>query len=359
MTGSENLWSEDELLTQLEEMQDEIDSLKKEKEGLARELEEKDSRIQEPEQEQMSSSERSKLQSALQQAQKKVQEQSEQIVKLSSADLILKDNEKLKEENGKLKREKEQSEKEAARVEEACKARIKRKDREVQRKFKEAEEKKAEAQKKEKKADELLRDRERLIREEVEKREEELRDDYIRRKRWALIDAEDKCEAEKKGLARWGIAVSLYALAVTILLTSTSETYKAALKTAGRQIGDIAENGYKRLLGLVERASEASRRIPVPVRKDVAYWIIMIAIAAICILVLLGIAILLFRKIRKVLSLATAWPVFLGLCMIVAITVVFGNTFQKRCPINIVYADMLLWLICIVFRVVIARRKRR
>ena len=45
MTGSENLWSEDELLTQLEEMQDEIDSLKKEKEGLARELEEKDSRI--------------------------------------------------------------------------------------------------------------------------------------------------------------------------------------------------------------------------------------------------------------------------------------------------------------------------
>lgn len=351
MRGSENLWNEEELLTQLEEMQDEIDSLKKEKEDLARELEEKDSRLQE----QMSSSERSKLQSALQQAQSKLQEQSEQIVKLSSADLILKDNEKLKEENAKLRSEKEQTEKEAARVEGACEAWLKRKDWEVQKKVKEAEDAKAEAQKKEKKADELIRNRERLIREEVEDREERIRDVYILRKQRAMANAEEKWKAAKKSLTRWGASVSVYALAVTILLGYMSEAYRTALKAAGRQTGSIIVTGCTKLLDLAEKAAGISAGIPVPVRKDIVDWIIPIAIVGIYILAARGILILLVRKIRRAFSLATAWQVFLALGMIVAITAVSGNALQKLCSVNIVYAGILLWLIFSIFWVLLSK----
>ena len=96
MNVSENLWSEDELLEQLEQMQDQIEKLQAEKEEIIRyrSAAEKWHMAQE----QKHSSEILALQSALQQAQSKLQEQSDQIVKLNSADLILKENEQLKQE---------------------------------------------------------------------------------------------------------------------------------------------------------------------------------------------------------------------------------------------------------------------
>ena len=304
----------------------------------------------------MSSSERSKLQSALQQAQKKVQEQSEQIVKLSEADLILKDNEKLKEENGKLRKEKEESESKAARVEEVCEARLKRKDQEVQKKIKEAEDAKAKAQKKEKKAEELIRDQERLIRKEVEDREEKIWDIYILKKQRALADAEEKWKAGKKNLIWWGAFVSLYALAVTILLGHMSEAYRTALKAAGRQTGGIALAGCKKLLDLAEKAAGISAGIPVPVLKDIVCWIILIVIVGIYILAVRGILILLIRKIKSIFILETAWPVFLALGGIVTITAVFGNELQKICPVSIVYAGLLIWLIFSIFWVLFTKK---
>ena len=78
MKESENSWSEEELLEEMESMQDQIESLQAEKQQMSSEI--------------------SELRSTLQQSQRKIQEQSAHIVRLNSADLILKDNERLKEE---------------------------------------------------------------------------------------------------------------------------------------------------------------------------------------------------------------------------------------------------------------------
>ena len=121
-----SLWSEDELLTQMEQMQDQIDQMGREKAELVRVIGEKDTLLEELEQ--TNSSEISKLQLALQQAQRKLQEQSEQIVTLSGADVILRDNERLKDENARLQKEIDRSEREADRAKEACKARLQKKD---------------------------------------------------------------------------------------------------------------------------------------------------------------------------------------------------------------------------------------
>ena len=96
MNVSENLWSEDELLEQLEQMQDQIEKLQTEKEEIINYR--REAETWHMEQEQKLSSEISALQLTLQQAQSKLQEQSAQIVKLNSADLILKENEQLKQE---------------------------------------------------------------------------------------------------------------------------------------------------------------------------------------------------------------------------------------------------------------------
>ena len=96
MNVSENLWSEDELLEQLEQMQDQIEKLQTEKEEIIKYR--REAETWHTEQEQKLSSEISALQLTLQQAQNKLQEQSAQIVKLNSADLILKENEQLKQE---------------------------------------------------------------------------------------------------------------------------------------------------------------------------------------------------------------------------------------------------------------------
>ena len=341
MKESESLWNEDELLAQLEEMQDQIDSLRLEKDELRREIEEKDNQLQE----QMSSSERSKLQSALQQVQKKMQEQSEQIVKLSEADLILKDNERLKEENARLQSEKEKSKKEAARVEEACEARLQRKDWLMQKKRQEIDVEKAELKRKEAIADTIIRDTELLIQAKVDIREAIIRDGYSRRQQRNLENAREKWKAERKSLLRWGTAVSLYAMIVTVLLCFQSEAYRTALTGALRQAGHVIAAGCRMLLGLPEAAAGFSTQIPVPFLKTIVYWVVTIIIAGICIAAILSITIFLFRKIRDDLTLATVWPVFLTLGGITTMATVFGNRFQEICPINMIYAGMVIWIV--------------
>jgi len=341
MKESESLWNEDELLAQLEEMQDQIDSLRLEKDELRREIEEKDNQLQE----QMSSSERSKLQSALQQVQKKMQEQSEQIVKLSEADLILKDNERLKEENARLQSEKEKSKKEAARVEEACEARLQRKDWLMQKKRQEIDVEKAELKRKEAIADTIIRDTELLIQAKVDIREAIIRDDYSRRQQRNLENAREKWKAERKSLLRWGTTVSLYAMIVTVLLCFQSEAYRTALTGALRQAGHVIAAGCRMLLGLPEAAAGFSTQIPVPFLKTIVYWVVTIIIAGICIAAILSITIFLFRKIRDDLTLATVWPVFLTLGGITTMATVFGNRFQEICPINMIYAGMVIWIV--------------
>ena len=96
MNVSENLWSEDELLEQMEEMQDHIERLQRDNMDFLNNLQKAEKRNTEMEQKHLS--EISALQSTLQQAQSKLQEQSAQIVRLNSADLILKENEQLKQE---------------------------------------------------------------------------------------------------------------------------------------------------------------------------------------------------------------------------------------------------------------------
>lgn len=78
MKGSENSWSEEELIQEMEAMQDQIESLQEEKQRMSSEI--------------------SELRSTLQQSQRKIQEQSAHIVRLNSADMILKENERLKAE---------------------------------------------------------------------------------------------------------------------------------------------------------------------------------------------------------------------------------------------------------------------
>lgn len=124
MKGSEDLWNEEDLLTQMEEMQDQIEQLQQEKESLQRKVTERTDLYSQLER--SSLSEILKLRSALQQAQKKLQEQSDQIVRLSGADLILQDNERLKEENRRLQSEKDETEKRVAREAEAAKAKAQR-----------------------------------------------------------------------------------------------------------------------------------------------------------------------------------------------------------------------------------------
>ena len=134
MKGSENLWNEEDLLTQMEQMQDQIEQLQQDKEDLQKTISAREEHLSQ--QERQSSSEISKLQSALQQAQKKLREQSEQIVRQSEADLILQDSERLKEENGKLRSENEEIRRKAAREAEADKAQIREQEMELCRKQK-------------------------------------------------------------------------------------------------------------------------------------------------------------------------------------------------------------------------------
>ncbi len=115
--------------------------------------------------------------------------------------------------------------------------------------------------------------------------------------------------------------------------------------------------GCTKLLDLAEKAAGISAGIPVPVLKDIVYWIIPIVIVGIYILAVRGILILLIRKIKSIFILETVWPVFLALGGIVTITAALGNTLQKTCPINTVYAGFFLWMIFSIFWVLFTKKE--
>ena len=224
MKGSETLWSEDELLTQMEQMQDQIDQMGREKAELVRVIGEKDTLLEELEQTNLS--EISKLQLALQQAQRKLQEQSEQIVTLSGADVILRDNERLKDENARLQKEIDRSEREADRAKEACKARLQKKDDDLRQKIQDAEKKEAQARSREQQADNLIRDREHLISEmvsaETDRLSRQLAGQYSR-----LIDLLRKDFFRKEQAAeRRQIITSIYAFVLAVIIACRSGPYR-------------------------------------------------------------------------------------------------------------------------------------
>ena len=106
MKGSENLWSDDRLLEEMEEMQNQIEDQRGEISDLTEKLGETTRELSACRREgQQLSSEISDLQSALQQARSKIQEQSAHIVKLNGADLILKENARLKAESAEARTE--------------------------------------------------------------------------------------------------------------------------------------------------------------------------------------------------------------------------------------------------------------
>ena len=344
MKESENLWNEDELLAQLEDMQDQIDSLLKEKDDLTREAKEKDKQLQD--QEHMSSSERSKLQSALQQAQKKMQEQSEQIVKLSEADLILKDNERLKEENARLQSEKEKSKKEAVRVEEACEARLQRKDWLMQKKRQEIDVEKAELKRKEAIADTMIRDSERLIDERVETRALKIRKECDESNDRIVTMLVNSHKREKHALMLKMVMTGICAMIATVMTVLLSETYKEALKAAGLQIRDVITLCWTKLSDMADMAAGISKMISVPMIRTVVYWIIRVGIKGLCLIAAAAGIYHLIVQIRKSASVNKIWPICLMFGSIICITAFFSEFLQRISPVNIIYADMLLWAAC-------------
>lgn len=97
MNGSESLWNEEELLTQMEEMQDQIESQENTISSLTSTMDSmKESEKADKEKIRQLSSEVSDLKSALLMAKKKIHEQSEQIVKLNGSDLLVQENENLR-----------------------------------------------------------------------------------------------------------------------------------------------------------------------------------------------------------------------------------------------------------------------
>ena len=319
MKGSEGLWNEDELLTQMEQMQDQIDQLEQEKDELSRTLAEKEILLEKLEQ--TSSSEISKLQSTLQQAQRKLQEQSDQIVTLSGADVILRDNEKLKEENVRLQSEKEQSEKEDARVEEACKRRLQKKDEKVQEKCREIEEDRERIRRKEAKADEMIRDSEHLIRSQVQEREKLIRDECVRDFDHLLNIARDGWNAAKIKQSGRLIITGLYALFLSALLAVKSGAHVIMLQAIGK-IGYSIRDGWIWIFTQVSGAAELSQTIPVPTLSIIIRWgIMIIMIGAFC----TGILFLIFLTcrwcIRRLKGRISLWHILVVLSCSIMMTI--------------------------------------
>ncbi len=358
MKESETLWSEDELLTQMEQMQDQIDRYREEKDGLARKLEEKDDRLLELEQ--TSSSEILKLQLTLQQAQKKLQEQSAQIVKLSSADLILKDNEKLKEENAQLQSRREQSEREAVRVEEACKRKLQRKDEELREKTITVREMEARACRKEEQADKLIRERERLIHERVDAEEKRIREECSRRFDQLLDIVRNGWGADKKKMARRTCAISMYALTLSCLLVSRSGLYMSALRQAGEQIRNLMLFFCAWLCGLVSDMTGFESSYALAPTAALEYRIVRAVVSLTCFTIIM---LLIFLSVKwyigKMKGMLTLWPAFLTLSGILVLSILFENYLTKICPVNLVFLGIVSWVtVCLSLSIYAMIRKR-
>ena len=344
MKGSETLWNEDELLTQMEQMQDQIDQMGREKDELVRVIGEKDTLLEELEQ--TNSSEISKLQLALQQAQRKLQEQSEQIVTLSGADVILQDNERLKDENARLQKEIDRSEREADRAKEACKARLQKKDDDLRQKIQDAEKKEAQARSREQQADNLIRDREHLISNKVsaetDRISRQLAGQYSR-----LIDLLRKDFFRREQAAeKRQIITSIYALALAVIIACRSGPYMKTLTDTVMQIRSgilFCWGAFYRLAG---KATGISEKIPVPFLSEIIHWAIFAIVIVIICFIILGLIIIVTRLIwRRFHHQLKLWQVVLWASGIIAVSACFGGRMQTLWAINIVYCDLCLWAV--------------
>ena len=356
MKGSENLWSEDELLTQMEQMQDQIDQLGREKDVLARTLTEKETILEEMER--TSSSEILKLQSTLQQAQKKLQEQSDRIVMLSSADLILQDNERLKEDNARLQKERERSEREADRAKEAFKARLQKKDEDLQQKIQAAEKKEAQARNREQQANDLARNREHLISEKVsaeaDRISKQLAGQYSR-----LIDLlrEDFFKKEKVAVRRQTLT-SVYALMLTVLLACRCGLYMETLTNTTIQIGNGIMFSWNTLCRFAGNAAGISEKIPMPFLSGMIHWAIFVIVIIFICLIILGLFFMVTRWIwRRFHHQLKLWQVMLWASGIIMVSAYFGDQIYSFLPVNIVYCDLCLCAAACLFNFAFGKKR--
>ena len=267
MKGSEDLWNEEDLLTQMEEMQDQIEQLQQEKESLQRKVTERTDLYSQLER--SSLSEILKLRSSLQQAQKKLQEQSDQIVRLSGADLILQDNERLKEENRRLQSEKDETEKRVAREAEAAKAKAQRREEALKCREAVVEQKHQEARRAVEAVDiivkaEVVKERERL-----KKLYDEVYGHYV----------EDHEQEHKKILEGWRTKAgfSCYCIIwIMAVLSSQSPLFAADCKEAWKNGLKFLSGAWQQFPVLAEFASGWTVMIPwIPVERCIrflVYW---------------------------------------------------------------------------------------
>lgn len=340
---SENLWNEDELLTQLEQAQDQIDQLQDDIDNLSRMIDEKNEQLLH--QRQTSSSEISKLQSALQQAQSKIQEQSDQIVKLNGADLIVRDNEQLKSENDRLVSENNRIMKEAAHAEEAAKLHLQKKEEELQQRITAAQKAEAAASQKEQQACKLIRNQDQLINEKAAAWERFARTDCRWEYERSLSASQNSWNAERNDLLRSNDIMCIYAILLSVLLMFVSDGYLASLKTTGVQAWWLISHGWSLLLKIAGFVSGISTWIPVPILNGIIYWFLLIIVVCIGVLAVSAGIIFVIRWICQILQSAfTGGEMLLILSVIMAITAFLAAWIPVLCHINVFYVDLILWI---------------
>ena len=333
MKGSEDLWNEEDLLTQMEEMQDQIEQLQQEKESLQRKVTERTDLYSQLER--SSLSEILKLRSALQQAQKKLQEQSDQIVRLSGADLILQDNERLKEENGRLRSEKDETEKRAAREAEAAKAKAQRQEEALKRREAVAEQKQQEARKAVEAVDiivkaEVVKERERL-----KKHYDEVYGRY----------AEGHEREHKKILEGWRTKAcfSCYCIIwIMAVLSSQSPLFAADCKEAWKNGLKFLSGAWQQLPDLAEFASGWTVMIPwIPAEICIRFLVYWGTLA--CSIVMPIIIMILFVKTGSVFykKQMAGWNSFWAVVIVWLVTIVLAADIKGLLQINLLFINLI------------------
>ena len=344
MKGSENLWSEEELLTQMEEMQDQIELQRQEKEELQGEISKLKTQLSK--QEQSNSSEISKLQSALQQAQRKLQEQSGQLVRLSESDLILQENEKLKLENRRLENEKKLCREEADLEVEAGKAILQKQADKLWEKTRDAEEREAQVKKKEKQADELIRNRQQLINEAVAAARKRISQENASWYGQIINDLRNTFFRRERILSSRVMLISLYALALSVILACRSGPYVEAIMDTAAQIRGCITMLWAALCHIADLGSGTSLLIPFSlvsgIIKKIIYVLVVFfgcSISFIIVLIIIG---CIQHQVKKYLN---AWQILLLLSVIIDLSVFFDNYIHLLYPVNAVWVGVIAWII--------------
>lgn len=334
MKGSEDLWNEEDLLTQMEEMQDQIEQLQQEKESLQDEVTERTDHYSQLER--SSLSEISKLQSTLQQAQKKLQEQSDQIVRLSGADLILQDNERLKEENERLRNEKDKTEKRAVREAEAAKAKAQRREETLKCREAAAEKKHQEARKAVEAVDIIVKTEVVKERERLKKLYDEIYGCYV----------EEQEREHNKLLEGWRTKVyfSCYCIIwIMAALSSQSLLFAADCRAAWKSGLRFLIGSWQQLLGLAEFASGWAVMIPwISVERSIRFLIYWGTLACSIVMAITILILLVKRGSAFYKKQIAGWNSFWVVVIVWMITIVLAADIKALLQINL----LLINLIC-------------